>query len=210
MKIGRNIDHIVYAVPDLEEAIDQLEKRLGVRPQFGGRHTTKGTKNALLNLGNACYLEILAVDESNTDIFAPRWMGIDLIETSKITRWSIKSDQLTQDQAILQSYQKELGEIQKGQRKLSNGKLIQWEMILPLAEPEVDILPFMTDWTYSSIHPTDSLPQLCELVSIELMHPEPKSIQEYLEKLNLSMTISQDQNPIIRISIQTPNGIVSL
>ena len=92
MNIGRKIDHIVYAVPDLSAACDELEELLGVRPIFGGYHDSQGTKNALLNLGNQCYLELLAVDEANTKIEAPRWMGVDLIQHPRITRWAIKSD----------------------------------------------------------------------------------------------------------------------
>jgi len=62
----KKTDHIVYAVTNLEAAIDEFEKLSGLRPVFGGYHTTKGTKNALVNLGNECYLEILAIDEGNT------------------------------------------------------------------------------------------------------------------------------------------------
>jgi len=58
------IDHIVLAVPNLEEGILWLEKKLGVRPAYGGQHLTEGTHNALLNLGNNCYLELLAIDFS--------------------------------------------------------------------------------------------------------------------------------------------------
>ena len=65
MKIGREIDHIVYCVPDLENGIDYIEELLGIRPVFGGRHLSNGTKNALLNLGDNCYLEILAVDDES-------------------------------------------------------------------------------------------------------------------------------------------------
>ena len=149
----RKIDHIVYAVPDLEEAIDDLENRLGIRPTFGGYHTTKGTKNALVNLGNACYLEILTTDEKNTSVKAPRWMGVDLAGPPQITRWSLKSNQLEEDSKILQDYRVEMGMIEGGQRKMTDGRLLTWDMILPLAAPRVELMPFMTDWQHSDIHP---------------------------------------------------------
>ena len=64
----RQIDHIVYTVPNLEKAIDWFAEISGIRPAFGGYHTTQGTKNAVVNLGNSCYLELLAADDANKDI----------------------------------------------------------------------------------------------------------------------------------------------
>jgi len=100
----RKIDHIVYSVVDLEAAIDDIENQLGVRPSIGGRHLSKGTKNAILNLNKACYLEILAIDEENKEVKAPRWMGVDLIKKDCITRWALKSNHLLEDQKILEGY----------------------------------------------------------------------------------------------------------
>src|SRR5210317_1322238 len=97
----QQIDHLVYAVPDLEQAIIWFEEKSGVRPIAGGRHPTKGTKNALVNLGNQCYLELITADESNPSFTRSRWMGIDLLEEPKMTRWSLKSEHLAEISQIL-------------------------------------------------------------------------------------------------------------
>ena len=62
---SRSIDHIVYCVQDLDAAMDWFEDQTGVRPEFGGYHTTQGTKNALVGLGEDRYLEFLAVDSKS-------------------------------------------------------------------------------------------------------------------------------------------------
>ena len=49
------IDHLVFAAPDLDRAVDDLAARFGVRASAGGKHTGRGTHNALLSLGPATY-----------------------------------------------------------------------------------------------------------------------------------------------------------
>ncbi|MEM8526612.1 MAG: VOC family protein [Bacteroidota bacterium] len=205
----QKLDHIVYAVPDLEATMNWFEEQTGVRPVFGGYHTTQGTKNALLKLGDQCYLEFLAADEKNTAITPPRWMGIDLIAQSRITRWAVQSTDLQKDSKILKSYDSKMGNTAGGQRKMTNGKLLTWELTMPLAEPEVEILPFLIDWQRSESHPTDSLEQHCHLVELKLTHPNPDSLQEVLGQLNLNINISKGAVNINAV-IQSPKGLLVL
>lgn len=206
----KKIDHIVYAVTDLEAAMDEFEKLSGLRPVFGGYHTTKGTKNALVNLGNECYLEILAIDQANTAIAPPRWMGIDLVKTSQITRWSLKSNQLRKDSEILQKYHPEMGIIQAGQRKTNTGDTLTWKMILPLATPAVELVPFMTDWQHSAVHPTQNLPQECALIGLSFTHPNSAEIQKIFDELGVNMNIEKGEKMMIKAKIKSPNGIFEI
>jgi hypothetical protein len=202
------IDHIVYAVPDLEAAMDDLAIRLGMRPVFGGYHLNQGTKNALLNLGNECYLELLAVDTDNTGVKAPRWMGIDLIEQPMVTRWALKSSNLERDAAILSKYDPKLGQIQGGQRKRSDGGILRWEMSLPSATPMVELVPFLTDWQHSTAHPTDQLSKDCILLGLELTHPNPGIILPVFQKLGINLSVLKSDTVSIQVSIQGPKGVI--
>jgi hypothetical protein len=144
-KLVREVDHLIYCVPNLEEAIAWFEEQAGVRPVVSGKHPTKGTRNALVNLGNKCYLELLAADYENTSFNGNRWMGVDTIETPTMTRWSLKSEHLQNDSRMLKSYHSAMGVIEGGQRQTSTGEILHWKMSLPLAEPLVEIIPFITD-----------------------------------------------------------------
>lgn len=210
MNIGRTIDHLVYGVPDLTLACDKLEAFLGVRPVFGGHHQTKGTQNALLHLGGACYLEILAIDDANTAISPPRWMGLDLISESQITRWAIKSSDLPSDSQVLQIQHPQMGMISGGQRMTASGSLLAWEMILPLAEPAVEVLPFMVDWQRSESHPCDALEEGCRLVGFELGHPDPDGIQHAMLGLGLELKLEKADVPFLRAIVESPEGRVIL
>lgn len=196
MFIGRTVDHIVYAVPNLEQACDELEKGLGIRPVFGGYHQTQGTKNALLNLGNGAYLELLAVDMENKVIPPPRWMGVDLIDKARITRWALKSQNLESDSTYLQSYNSELGKIQGGQRKTQDGSLLKWQLIMPTSTPMMDVLPFMVDWQESSHHPTDRLAEVCPLLEVKIAHPQAEKIQTIFEQLGVQLEVKKGAEKI--------------
>ena len=54
-----SVDHLIIAVKDLNQAINDYEKVLGVSPCWKGKHTELGTKNALFNFENT-YLELLS------------------------------------------------------------------------------------------------------------------------------------------------------
>ena len=54
-----SVDHLIIAVKDLDQAISDYEKTLGITPCWKGKHSELGTKNALFNFENT-YLELLS------------------------------------------------------------------------------------------------------------------------------------------------------
>ena len=54
------LDHVVYAVADLDDAAERWRRDLGLDSVAGGRHARWGTANRIVPLGDQ-YLEIVAV-----------------------------------------------------------------------------------------------------------------------------------------------------
>lgn len=204
------IDHIVYSVLDLEGACKQFEQLSGVKPVFGGYHTTQGTKNALVGLGNNQYLEFLAIDSMNTSIQPPRWMGIDLLTKSQITRLAVKSDNLSDDISILKKANPKMDKCSGGSRKSDDGTLLNWELSMPLATPEVEILPFLINWSAAQSHPSIQLSNYCKLIGLYATHPNPNTIQPTLKTLNVDFRIEQSETISIKAKLESPKGIIEL
>lgn len=97
------IDHLVYAVPNLEKGIAEFENKFGIQATIGGKHLTKGTHNALINLGKYSYLEIIAVDPENWAIQQPRWMGVDLGDNQSL--FSYRSSKCQQHHLTMSFYE---------------------------------------------------------------------------------------------------------
>ena len=205
----RKIDHIAYAVSNLEDGCKHLENLLGCKVVVGGKHLNNGTHNALINLSNDIYLEILAIDKENKDIKGLRWMGVDLITTSRVTRWAIKSNNLQSDLTALKMYHPDHGTSFEGSRVKEDGSILSWNMALPIASPAVEIAPFAVDWK-ASVHPTQSLPDECKLIALELAHPTPTRFSKLFERLDIDLNVSQDTNTKISLKINSPNGMVEL
>ncbi len=204
----KRIDHIVYCVRDLDLASDYIERLTGIRPVYGGRHLSKGTHNALLKVGASAYLELLAIDDENDNV-DDRWMGIDLIENEVITRWAIKSDDLTGDANTLHSIDFSKGRILTGSRKCKDGSSLKWQMTDPLNSPAVDIIPFYISWK-NGIHPSNQLQDGCAIRKLNIHHPAPMRCNQMFQALNLDITAYEASGVQIELILDTPKGTVQI
>ncbi len=61
-----SLDHLVFAVRDLDAASQNYQRILGRKPSWAGRHPTYGTANVLFRIDN-CYIELLAPTDQSED-----------------------------------------------------------------------------------------------------------------------------------------------
>lgn len=71
------LDHLTVVAPTLAEGVAHVRACLDLDVPFGQRHAYMGTHNHLLQLGDAVYLEIVALDPDGERPARPRWFGLD-------------------------------------------------------------------------------------------------------------------------------------
>lgn len=203
------IDHLVYATPDLDSGIEEIERALGVRATPGGQHPGRGTRNALIALGPTSYLEIIAPDPNQPPAREPRSFGIDELKDSRLVAWAVKGENLEKFRKEALSNGIPLSEIRLGNRRRSDGVELSWQ-VTDLSTPIANaVIPFFIDWG-SSAHPAQSASQKATLISIRGEHPDPDRVQLLLNRLAVDLKVTHGSRATLIATIDCPRGRVEL
>ena len=203
------VDHLVYATPDLDLGIDQIERLLGIRATPGGQHPGAGTRNALIALGPGVYLEIVGPDREQPEPAQPRWFRIDELDAPRLVTWAAKSNDiaLTHDTARRAGIQ--LGDAVAGSRRRADGMLLAWRYTDPRTHVADGIIPFFIDWG-TTPHPSGSAAQGASLQSLRAEHPDPQAVRKIARQLALDLQIDRGPTPALVATIAGLRGTVEL
>ena len=198
------LDHIMYAVPDLENSMAEIASITGIVPSDGGVHPGNGTRNALLGLSNSSYLEIIGPDKKQN---LENTLGELLVSknTSGIRAWAVAVSDLASVADVAQDLGFRVRDRKEMSRETPEGSLLEWELLFLEGGP---LLPFFIDWKGSE-HPARKAPSGCGLSELSISAEEPKVYQELLNKLQLEVSISEGE-PAISAIIRSPKGAWSL
>jgi hypothetical protein len=203
------VDHLVYATPDLNRGVEEIERLLGVRATQGGRHPGRGTRNALITLGPATYLEIIAPDPEQPAPDEPRSFGIDGLKESKLVAWAAKGVDLKRlrDDAVRKGAG--LGEVISGSRRRTDGVLLSWRYTDPRTVLADGLVPFFIDWGRSP-HPAQTAAPGASLVALRAEHPNAQSVRRLLLALGLDLPVQSGPRAALVATIDSPRGRVEL
>ncbi len=203
------IDHLVYAAPDLEAACAELESRLGVRPSPGGKHTGRGTHNALLDLGDGSYLEVIAPDPDQPPPSRPRPFGIDTLALARLVTWAAKASDIDERVSRAKAAGYDAGTVQAMSRARPDGVNLAWKLTFR-EEPGGDgLVPFLIDWGETP-HPSATSAKGCRLVTFRAEHPRPATILPLLDAIRERLEVREGPHPRLIAEIACPRGRVEL
>lgn len=211
------LDHLVLAVPDLDDAVRDLAGRTGVAPVPGGSHPGLGTRNALLGLrwhdNRRCYLELLAPDPAQCDVPADATMlGLGSLGPGfepRLLTWAVRPAGLGETLARAAHAGVDAGEAVAASRRTASGHDLSWQLAAPRPLGLGGVQPFLIDWGEGA-HPSDSLAPTLELVDLELRHPDPVTAEHHLRVLDVDLPVRLGGRPSLRATIATPGGPVVL
>lgn len=204
------IDHLVVTAPNLAVGIEYVEQALRCKMQAGGHHLRMGTHNALLRLGERCYLEVIAIDPNATQPQRSRWFELDTLSANcapRLAGWVMRTNDI---QRVAQLPQLVIGSVEE----MSRGTL-EWQITIPDDGRLLchGVAPSVIQWK-GDTHPASRLlDSNVALVRMEALHPEARRINDWLSIAGFDGPVSIQTPPdgsTIELSalLQTPNGLV--
>jgi hypothetical protein len=203
------VDHLVWAVPDLDAGISQIEALTGIQAALGGSHPGMGTRNALLSLGDNTYLEIIAPDPGQSDYRSPRLFQVDHVDSPRLVTWAAKSDDIAQMTEMRLSDGQSPGKAMTGSRQTPDGRTLAWELTDPYVEIAGGVVPFFINWG-NTPHPAASAPGGATLLALRATHPEKDYVRAAFKSFGINMTVENGRQASLTAVIDTPRGQIEL
>lgn len=201
------VDHLLLGAADLDQGIQWIEERTGIKAVIGGVHPGMGTRNALLSLGGKRYLEIIAPDPAQDAYnFA---VDVRKLQQPKLITWAATSAEID---ALAKTASAEGYQVfgpQGGSRNKPDGTVLRWKVLFlqtDFMQGDVIPFPFFIQWASDSVHPSQDSPKGCELESLVLEHPRSNELKAALEKLGIDAQVRETETARLIATIQTPKG----
>ncbi|NHZ64531.1 VOC family protein [Massilia genomosp. 1] len=204
------LDHITITAPTLAQGAAWIEDKLGVSPAPGGKHPGMGTHNLLLRLGDALFLEIIAIDPDAPPPARARWFALDKLcadAQPALSTWVARTSDIARA-ADAAAPVGALGAVTPMSRGARN-----WLITIPDdgGLPLEGVGPALIEWE-AGPHPAAGMPDLgLSLDTLELFHPQPQRVRALLDAIGMHapvtvVPIDAGARPWLRAHIGTPAG----
>ena len=203
------LDHVLFAVSDLDAAARELEARHGLSSVEGGRHAGWGTANRIVPLGDA-YIELITVvhpAEAEASAFG-RWVAGGLqAEPSQPLGWVARTEEIDDVAGRLGL------DVSPGSRAGRDGRILSWRLAgvdQAAAEPS---LPFFVEWGAGTplpgrtpvSHPAGPV----RLTRLELSGDRAR-VSAWLGAVSLPLTVYEGEPAVTAVALEADSGEVIL
>jgi len=135
------IDHIVFAVCDLDAAARGLWTNFGLEAQPGGQHAGAGTSNLLVPVGNDQFIELLTVSDPASRHPIVPWLSKHLAQGDRLLQVAVDAGAIDTVAARLRE---PIGEVD---RVSGDGRRVHFRLTGIAGGFGPEILPFFVECT---------------------------------------------------------------
>ena len=200
------LDHIVLATRDLDEAKSVFKAQTGVAPVDGGPHVGFGTRNALVSFGGGRYLEIMAPDPAQP-LEGTFGEQLAQLTESRLLHWAIRVDDLKAVSWRAKENGFAPGEIRSMARELPGGGRLEWELMGIGGHDHRGFMPFYIDWL-DCTHPSETSPAVGPLSAFRLSLPPGSTLASLLDPAPEGVDVVEGDSTIT-LTFESPNGPVT-
>ncbi len=204
-----DIDHFMYAGPQLEPLCAGFQALTGVEPEPGGQHPQLGTCNRLVGSGGPLYLELIAPDPAST-ASSPMRSSIEALGRPGLHRFIMNAT--GGDLGALQSVYARAGvdaRVHDMHRVTPAGATLRWRLLVPEANRFGLFAPFFIDWL-DTPHPASSLRADFTLARCEAGHPSTSELAPLWAQLGVGIELHPSDAPYMRLLVHTVRGSIAL
>ncbi len=205
------LDHIIWAVRDLDAGAKTFEEMSGVTPSVGGVHPGRGTRNKLVSAGDNMYLEIIAPDPAQMPldpVNKPVQAFADAISKMASPEVDMFAYSTTDLEAAAETGRQlgleVVGPI-PGQRMTPDGVLIKWSHVDFIGHSFGQFIPFALNWL-DSPHPSTTSPKGAVIESVTVEHPRADELRKIYKALGVPAEVVQGQDPVIIVHMSSDKG----
>ncbi len=202
------LDHLLWAAPDLDAGNALFEQISGVAPVIGGAHPGFGTRNALTSLSDAEYLEIISPDPTQ-DLAGTRGALIAAMTQPQMLTFALRAADL---EAVAQRAQ-DAGLATEGpidmSRATPEGVLLEWRVLRLADDRWPGRLPFFIDWK-DAPHPARTTPGGCRLDDIYALSPDRLALRRVYDAIGCDVPVHAGATNGFVATLTGPNGKVVL
>jgi hypothetical protein len=200
-----SVDHVVFAVGDLDAAASRLLDDVGLASVPGGRHPRWGTANRIVPLGEA-YVELIAVEDEGVATASPFGSAVARAATEgdRWLTWAVRDDRLDATAARLGLT------IEEGERARPNGQILRWRnagIEDPTRSPD---LPFFIAWDGpGTLHPGRTSvehPARANGIAWIELSGDRSTFDRWTDGADLAVRFAEGSPGIHRVALRTPDG----
>lgn len=134
------IDHVIYAVSDLEVAVGRFADEFELRASGGGEHPDFGTRNEIIPAGAGQYIELMAVADQDSRHPLVLTLNQLIRDGDRLMAVCLRPENLDEVVRRLSIT------ATPAERRNPDGELVRWRLAGVEAALGPDRLPFFIDW----------------------------------------------------------------